>query len=130
MAARKPARRTPARRTPPRPGPTARRVPAPSPRPFLTPEASPRRRAIERRSAVVLLFLRGLPRALPALLVLGVVAGGLALPGVAGAVCLVLAALVLVWLVYLSWPALSPAGRAIRVLVIAAVVVLALDRIT
>lgn len=89
--------------------------------PFLTPNATPFRREVERRSAIMVLFLRGLPKALPALVVLGVVAGGLALPGVAGMVCLALSALVLTWLVYLSWPALSGPGRLIRVAVIGSV---------
>ncbi len=110
MTSRKPARRTP-------------------PRPFLTPNATPFRREVERRSAIVVLFLRGLPRALPALLVLAVVAGGLALPGIGGALCLLLAALVLAWLVYLSWPALPVAGRAIRLVVIAAVIAVAGSRL-
>jgi len=87
------------------------------------------RREVERRSAIVVLFLRGLPRALPALLVLAVVAGGLALPGLGGALCLLIAALVLTWLVFLSWPALPAFGRGIRVLVIAAVVVMAVARL-
>ncbi|HVE98375.1 MAG TPA: DUF6703 family protein [Mycobacteriales bacterium] len=105
-----------------------RPLPQAKPAPFLTPNASPVRREVERRSAIVVLFLRGLPRALPALVVLAVVAGGLALPGPAGAVCLVLSALILAWLVYLSWPALSPGGRLIRLLVIGAVLTIATGR--
>lgn len=118
--------KTPSNRPARRPGrPPA---PAPEPRPFLTPNATPFRREVERRSAIVVLFLRQLPRALPALIVLGVVAGGLALPGVAGAVCLVLSALILGWLVYLSWPALSLPGRLVRLVVIGTVFALASGR--
>lgn len=94
-------------------------------RPFLTPDAGPFRRKVERRSAILVLFLRGLPKALPALIVLAIVAGGLALSGPAGVACYLLSVLILAWLVYLSWPALPPAGRAVRIAVIAAVILMA-----
>ncbi len=84
-------------------------------RPFLTPGGSARRHAVERRSAVFLLFLRGLPRLVPPLVALGVAAAGLAVPGPVGAACLVVVAALLFWLAYLSWPAVPPAGRAVRV---------------
>lgn len=127
MSQRKPARRPPSRP----PAKRGRAITPPAtpavgaPRPFLTPNASPFRRAVERRSAIVVLFLRGLPKAVPALLVLGILAGGLTLTGPLGAICFTLSALVLIWLVYLSWPALTVPGRAIRVAVIGLVGVLA-----
>jgi hypothetical protein len=101
----------------------------PSPRPFATPNASPFRRAVERRSALVLVYLRGLPKAMPGLLVLGLLTAALLAPGVGGAALLVLVALLLTWLVYLSWPALPPVGRAVRVAVIVALVMLAVSRL-
>ena len=111
-------------RTTQRTSPSRARTPAEPPRPFLTPNATPFRREVERRSAIVVLFLKGLPKALPALVVLAILAGGLALPGVAGMACYVLSVLILTWLVYLSWPALTPAGRTIRIGVITAVVLM------
>ncbi|HVF18906.1 MAG TPA: DUF6703 family protein [Mycobacteriales bacterium] len=112
-------RATPARRTTRPSGSTT-----PKSTPFLTPNASPFRREVERRSAIVVLFLKGLPKALPALIVLAILAGGLALPGPLGVVCYVVSVAILTWLVYLSWPALAPTGRAIRIAVIGAVVVM------
>ena len=121
MPKSKPRRRTPSTRPATRPANTG---PAEAPKPFLTPNATPFRRAVERRSAIVVLFLRGLPKALPALIVLGILAGGLALSGPLGVLCYALSVLILTWLVYLSWPALSPVGRTIRIAVISAVVVM------
>lgn len=123
MAKRKPQRR-------PQPRPRAG-GPAPAqPRPFLTPDASPLRQAVERRSAVVVLFLRGLPKAMPGLLVLGLLAGALVAPGALGAVLVGLVALLLTWLVYLSWPALPQAGRLIRLAVIGGLLAVAASRVT
>ncbi len=93
-------------------------------RPFMTPDASPFRREVERRSLVAVLFLRGLPKAVPALLVLGVVAAGIAVDGPLGVLCYLMSVLLLSWLVYLSWPALPPVGRAVRVVVIGGVIVM------
>lgn len=98
-------------------------------RPYVTPDASSFRAAVERRSFVVVAFLRGLPKAMPGLLMLGILAGGVALRGAAGAACVGFGALVLLWLTYLSWPALPPPGRAVRVVVVALLVLLALSRL-
>ena len=101
----------------------------PDRKPFLTPDATPFRRTVERRSAIVLVFLAKLPRAVPGLLALGLVAAGLLAPPVAGGVLLLVVAALLGWLVYLSWPAVPAQGRAIRVVVIALVIGYALSRI-
>jgi hypothetical protein len=98
-------------------------------RPFLTPGASPFRTAVERRSAVVVIFLRRLPRVVPSLLVIGLVAAGLLAPPVAGGVALLVIGALLGWLVYLSWPALPPPARAIRAVVIAVVFAYAISRL-
>jgi len=98
-------------------------------RPFLTPNASPFRLAVERRSAAVVLFLRQLPRPVPGLLVVGLVASGLLAPPLAGGIALLFVALLLAWLVFLSWPSLPPPGRAIRVVVVAMVVAYAFVRL-
>ncbi|HEX8003534.1 MAG TPA: DUF6703 family protein [Mycobacteriales bacterium] len=98
-------------------------------RPFLTPGATPFRAAVERRSAHVVVFLRGLPRPLPGLVVVGLVAAGLLAPPVVGGVALLLVAVLLTWLVFLSWPSVPPPGRAIRVVVVALVIAYALVRL-
>lgn len=98
-------------------------------RPYVTPEASRFRAAVERRSFVVVAFLRGLPKAMPGLLMLAILAGGLVLRGVPGAACVGFGALVLLWLTYLSWPALPQVGRAVRVVVIAMLVLIAASRL-
>jgi hypothetical protein len=103
-------------------------VPA-SPRPFLTPGASPFRQSVERRSAVAVVALRALPKAMPGLLVLALLAGALIVQGVGGAVLVLVVALLLTWLVYLSWPALPGAGRAVRLATIAALVAFAVNRV-
>ncbi|MDQ1709813.1 MAG: hypothetical protein QOG49_1198 [Frankiaceae bacterium] len=90
----------------------------PAPRlPFLTPGASPLRHAVERRSATVLLFLRSLPKALPPLAVVGLLAGGFLAHGVAAALCLVAVMVLFGWLLYISWPALPSQARVVRLAV-------------
>ena len=95
----------------------------------MTPDATPFRRAVELRSAKVVVFLRGLPRPVPGLLVIGLVAAGLLAPPVAGGFALLAVSLLLAWLVYLSWPAVPVPGRAVRLVVVALVVAYALVRI-
>lgn len=122
------------RRPPQRPAPRSQpaRPPKPAPterKPFLTPGASPFRQTVERRSAVAVVTLRQLPKAVPGLLVLALLAGALVVQGVGGAVLVLLVALLLTWLVYLSWPALPNVGRLVRLLVIAALGVIAFTRV-
>lgn len=105
-----------------------RKAPPPPARPFLTPDATPFRRAVERRSAKVIVFLRGLPRPVPGLIVIGIVATGLLAPPVIGGIALLLAALLLGWLSFLTWPAMPGPGRILRLVVIAMVVAYALVR--
>jgi hypothetical protein len=132
MPARKPpARKAPARQPgrPPTRRPGGTRAATAEPRPFLTPGGSAFRHALERRSATILLFLGRLPRAVPALFVVGLVALALMAPPVAGSVALLLIALLLGWLVFLSWPGIRTPARAIRVVVIAIVVAYAAARL-
>lgn len=79
---------------------------------------SPRRQALERRSAAALAYLGSLPRWLPATGMALLLVTGLALPGLAGAVVLTVVVAVLGWLVLLSWPVLRPPARVLRVLVL------------
>ena len=120
--------RRPAPKQPPRRQPARQAQQAQPRRPFLTPHASPFRTAVERRSAVVVVFLRKLPRLVPGLLVIGIVATGLLAPPVAGGVALLVAALLLAWLAFLTWPAMPAPGRILRLAVVAMVVAYAIVR--
>jgi hypothetical protein len=100
----------------------------PEPKPFLTPGGSAFRHAVERRSAIVAVFLHRLPRAVPGLIVVGLVATGLLAPPVVSGVVLLVVAALLLWLVFLSWPAIPAQARALRTVVIAIVVAYALSR--
>jgi hypothetical protein len=97
------------------------RRPLPQGQALYTPQASPGRRAIERRSAALLVYLHQLPRWLPAVVLAVLLITGLAVHGIGGAIALIGVALVLGWLAVVSWPQLSPSGRVIRVLVVALV---------
>lgn len=79
------------------------------------------RERIERSSVGPLARLRRIPTWAVFLLVLGCVVGGLLLDGVASAALLAVVGLLLVWLAFLSWPALPPPARLLRVLTIAVV---------
>ncbi len=77
-------------------------------------ESSPLRASVERRSAPVLLWLSSRPKVLLPALVVVLLIAGLAAPPTVGAPLLVLLALLLLWLSYLSWPALDSGARALR----------------
>lgn len=81
---------------------------------FYTPNASPRRQAIEQRSAPLLVMLRGAPRWLLPLLPVALLLTGLAVPSAWGALALAFLLGVLAWLAYLSWPSLGEGGRLLR----------------
>lgn len=87
-------------------------------------QAGPRR-AVEQASARPLLYLRQLPRWLPPALLAALLIAGLAIPGWAGAVALLVVAAFLGWLGYISWPALDAQGRVLRVVAMIALVGLA-----
>lgn len=92
--------------------------------------ASPFRQRVERRSAVLLVYLSKLPRAVPGLLVAALVAGGLLAPPLVGGVLLLVIAVLMVWLFYLSAPAVPLPGRVVRAVVVALVVAYAFVRLT
>lgn len=73
---------------------------------------------VERRSAVLVVFLHSLPKPVPGLAVLGLVALGVRGPVAAGVAALGAVAAFLGWLLYLSWPRLPAPGRAVRVVVL------------
>ena len=74
----------------------------------------PLRRTVERHSAPVLLWLSSRPKLLLPGLVAVLLIGGLAAPPPLGLVLLGLLALLLLWLSYLSWPALDGRARVLR----------------
>lgn len=86
----------------------------------MTPSS---RRAVELRLGPVVVLLSRLPRAAPFLFVLALLLGGLAARGLLGAVLLLVLAALLGLLLFLAWPALDAASRAIRSAIVVLVVV-------
>ena len=80
------------------------------------------RRRVELRAGPLVIMLARLPRAVPFLLVLGLLVAGLLARGAAGGVLLLVLALLLGVLLLLSWPALDPRPRALRSTVVLLVV--------
>src|SRR5215468_8232599 len=106
-----------------RPGsPAGRSAPADRSIRPATPGASGTRQAVERFSARPLVFLTQLPRWVLLLIVLGLLISGFAVPGLIGAAALLLVAILLGWLAYLSWPSINTSGRVLRVLALACMV--------
>lgn len=89
--------------------------PLPPGRTLYTPGASPARRSLERSSARPLIFLHGLPRWLPPVVLAGLLLAGLTVRGWGGAAALAVVAAFAAWLAALSWPRLGPQGRLLRV---------------
>jgi hypothetical protein len=97
--------------------------------PFMTPDAGPVRASVERRSAFAIVWLAHLPRIVPPLVVVVIFLLGAVLPGIAGAVLVLLVAAVMGLLSYLSWPSVPPPLRAVRLLVLAGVVAFAVSKV-
>jgi len=79
---------------------------------------------VERVSARPLFFLVHLPKWVPMVVALGLLITGFIVPGLLGAAALVLVAIFLGWLAYMSWPRINIAGRVARVIAMACMVVL------
>ena len=62
-----------------------------------------------------LLRLSALPRVVLMLGTVGLLGAGVFVPGIVGALCLLLIGLFLLWLALLAWPALAPGPRLLRV---------------
>jgi hypothetical protein len=92
---------------------------------LYTPGASATRQATERRSARPLIYLHQLPVWVPPILLVVFLIAGLALRGPAGAASLCVVAAVLAWLAAVSWPRLSAAGKAGRILAVLIMLVIA-----
>ena len=86
----------------------------------------PFRRRVERHSASALARLGRLPSWVPLVLVVALTAGGLLIRGPVGAALLAVLAALVGWLAYLSWPALPPNARLVRMLVLGLVVAAAI----
>ena len=85
--------------------------------------------ALQRYSAPILVRLHGLPRWLFPIFTAALLVGGLLVPNaVAATVLLSALALVLLWLIALSWPVLRPIPRIMRLLVLGALVMVIVGR--
>ncbi len=86
------------------------------------------RSAVERRSAPIVVRLRALPA--PALLiaVVALVVAGLLMHGALSALPLAAVGLLVSWLTYLAWPALSANARSVRVLLLVLVLAMVVAR--
>jgi hypothetical protein len=83
------------------------------------------REAAEGRSRVPLAYLRQLPPWTIPVLSAALLVAGLAIKGPVGAAAIALLLVFLGWLAYVSWPRLDPAGRLLRVIILAGGVALA-----
>lgn len=92
------------------------------------PHAPGLRGAVERRSAVPVVFLHGLPRWVLLAAVFALIVVGMAATGWVAAAALLVLALFLGWFAYLNWPALDPPGRVLRVAALAVLAVFAAVR--
>ena len=81
------------------------------------------RRQVERKAGPALVVVSRLPRWVPFAVVAALLIGGLAVKGVLGAVLLLVLAALLSVLLLLSWPALRQGPRAVRVAVLAVLVI-------
>lgn len=85
---------------------------------WTTSGAGPLRTKIEAASRAPLVRMHAAPRWLLFLAFLGLAVGAALAPGKWGAVCAVLLATFLSWLLFLAWGKLTPATRALRLLVV------------
>lgn len=83
---------------------------------------------MEAASVLPLLWLRGLPRGVVAVLPVALVGLGFLAPPVIGLIPIAAAVGFLGWLGYLSWPVISPGARAARLAVIAALLAIGVIR--
>jgi Family of unknown function (DUF6703) len=90
--------------------------------------STPLRRAVERRSTAILVYLRSLPNWLVFAATLGLVLTGLFAPAPIGAATLILIAALIGWVTYLAWPVVTPGGRLARVGTLALVLAAAIQR--
>lgn len=87
------------------------------------------RSSVEQASRPLLVRLHALPRLLIPLATVVLVAIGVLAPPAVGLFALAVVALFVAWIAYLSWPAVGAGGRAVRLAMVALVVVLGLTRL-
>lgn len=93
---------------------------------MTVPQQSPQiRQSIERLSLRPAAYLRLLPRWLPPVVLAALFVGGLAVHGWGGAAMLLVVTVFLAWLAVLSWPALAPQTRLLRVVAVGVLLALA-----
>ena len=83
------------------------------------------RASVERASLPLITRLSQLPRAVPFLLMLGLLVAGVVIAGPVGFVLMAVAATFVGWILYLSWPRLSGTERIMRLAVLLLAVALA-----
>ena len=99
-------------------------------RPPLVPQPAPGLRGtVERASAPALLWLSARPKFLIPLLSAVLLLGGLAAPTAYGGPLLLALGLLLLWLSYLSWPALDGRARMRRAAMLALIAVALVQRV-
>lgn len=81
---------------------------------------------MERASVKPVAYLHQMPRWLPPVVIAALFVAGISVRGWPGAALLAIVAALLGWLAFLSWPALHPGSRALRLVMTAALVGLAL----
>lgn len=97
----------------------------------VTPPQQPQwRQRLEGASRPLLLAMAGLPRWVLPVAVAGLLILGVLVDGPLGVAALVLVTAALLWLLLLSWPALRPTGRLLRIAVIALLVYAVASRLT
>lgn len=102
---------------------------SPSPHPGHGSAARGLRPRIERLSSPPLASLVRLPVWLPFLVVLALMLVGIFVGGPLGAVLLAVPVIFLCWLLYLTWPRLGTAERAMRLAVLALVLAIAVTQV-
>lgn len=87
------------------------------------------RQRVSRASLPLMTKLSNLPRAMPFLLMLALLLGGLLIPGPVGFLLISLAAAFVGWVLYLAWPRLTSTERIMRIAVLMLAVAMALTRL-
>ncbi|GIH29138.1 hypothetical protein Aph01nite_74480 [Acrocarpospora phusangensis] len=107
--------------------PAAKR-PLPVGEQFFTPGATGFRRAVEQRSATVLVFLYQLPRWVVPLVLVGLLLTGFVVADWRGGLAVLPVLGFVAWLGYMSWPSLRIGGRLLRVALATFLLLVALTR--
>lgn len=84
---------------------------------------------IEAASRPLLIRMAALPRWVLPVALLTLLLVGVLIPALPGTLALLLVTLILLWLLLLSWPALRPSGRVLRIAVIALLLYIVASRV-